>query len=192
MIISQKNLNGLVLLFGNDKQTYRAVRRQGSPQMSLVLFHGVVSVAHPRINRKLQLFLLASDAGRVDNHKAAVGHTSPPLGGEKLAFFFFYTGIIAQNIDLIFFNLLQGLEAQTSGNISVIVRGYGNGTGSDVAALKIGKHPLDGQFFFQRAVLVVAAFSFMGRLLSIQTRSFLHRENRKFSSDISFHSEQLL
>ena len=38
LIISQKNLNGLVLLFRNDKQTYRAVRRQGSPQPSLVLF----------------------------------------------------------------------------------------------------------------------------------------------------------
>ena len=63
MIISQKNLNGLVLLFRNDKQTYRTVRRQGSPQPSLVLFHGVVSVAHPRINRKLQLFLLGSNAG---------------------------------------------------------------------------------------------------------------------------------
>ena len=76
------------------------------------------------------------------------------MGGEKLAFFFFYTGIIAQNIDLIFFNLLQCLEAQTFGNISVIVRGYGNGTGGDVAALKIGKHPLDGQISFQCAFLV--------------------------------------
>ena len=54
LIISQKNLNRLVLLFCNDKQANGAVWRQGCPQTAFVFLHGVVAVAHPRVHRELQ------------------------------------------------------------------------------------------------------------------------------------------
>ena len=75
-----------------------------------------------------QLSKGAADSCRIGDHDTSVGHRIASLGlTEGLTHLFFDSGDIPQNIDLIFFQGFQRLDAEASKQIGIVMVADGNG-----------------------------------------------------------------